>query len=332
MDDRYEEIFKQYDIKIHNAYRTRGAYILETNHGIKLCRNFEGSKNRVEFENKILGHLRDAGYQYVDNYMYNINNEIITLDSRNNQYVIKNWYIGEECNLKEIKDVLVAANNLAVLHLKMRGIQFSTEQIRYNVYNDLSHLFGKHNRELRRVRSYIRDKKIKNEFEVCFLNFYENFYKEGCMATDLLKESNYSSILEKANRFNYVCHGNYTYHNIIFLQVGTATTNFEKASKGVQISDLYHFLRKVMEKNHWDIKTGDQIIEEYDKILPLSKNELKVLYILLLYPEKFWKLTNYYYNGKKSWIPQKNIQKLINIGEQAGQKADFLKYLEKRIR
>lgn len=329
VDDRYEEIFRQYDIKIHNAYRTRGAYILETNHGIKLCRSFEGSKNRVEFENRILEHLRIAGYRYVDNYMHNINNEIVTEDSKNNQYVIKNWYIGEECNLKETKDVLLAAKNLAVLHSKMRGIQLSTEQIKYNTYNNLFQLFEKHNRELKRVRSYVRDKRIKNEFELCFLNFYESFYEDGCKAINILKQSAYGSMLEKASHSIYVCHGNYTYHNIIFLQEGIATTNFDKTSIGVQISDLYHFLRKVMEKNNWDIGTGDQIIEEYSKVIPLSGDELEVLYILLLYPEKFWKLTNYYYNGKKSWVPQKNIQKLINIGEQAEQKGNFLKYLEK---
>lgn len=328
MDDRYEEIFRQYDIKIHNTYRTRGAFILETNHGIKLCRNFEGSKNRVEFENRILEHLRDAGYQYVDNYMYNINNEIVTEDSRNNQYVIKNWYIGDECNLKELRDILKATNNLAVLHSKMRGVSLTTEQIKYNTYNNLFELFEKHNRELKRVRSYIRDKKVKNEFELCFSNFYDNFYEQGCMAIDILKQSEYGSMLEIANKQIHICHGNYTYHNIIFLQNGVATTNFDKASIGVQISDLYHFLRKVMEKNNWNIELGNQIINEYNKIIKLSMEELKVLYVLLLYPEKFWKITNYYYNGKKSWVPQKNIQKLINIGEQAEQKELFLEHLK----
>lgn len=328
MDDRYEEIFRQYDIKIYNTYRTRGAFILETNHGIKLCRNFEGSKNRVEFENRILEHLKKAGYGYVDNYVYNINNEIVTEDSRNNQYVIKNWYIGEECNLKELKDVLKATNNLATLHRRMQGISLTAEQIKYNTYNNLFELFEKHNRELKRVRSYIREKKVKNEFELCFSNFYDNFYEQGCMAIDILKQSAYGTMLEKANNHIHVCHGNYTYHNIIFLQEGVATTNFDKASIGVQISDLYHFLRKALEKNNWNISLGDQIIEEYNKVITLTKDEMKVLYVLLLYPEKFWKITNYYYNGKKSWVPQKNIQKLINIGEQAEQKELFLKHIK----
>lgn len=328
MDDRYEEIFRQYDIKIYNTYRTRGAFILETNHGIKLCRSFEGSKNRVEFENRILEHLKEAGYQYVDNYICNINNEIVTEDSRNNQYVIKNWYIGDECNLKELKDVLKATNNLAILHSRMQGIILTAEQVKYNTYNNLFQLLEKHNRELKRVRSYIRDKKVKNEFELCFSNLYDNFYEQGCMAIDILKQSSYDIMLEKANSLSQICHGNYTYHNVIFLQDGVATTNFDKASIGVQISDLYHFLRKAMEKNSWNISLGDQIIEEYNKIITLTKDEVKILFVLLLYPEKFWKITNYYYNGKKSWVPQKNIQKLINIGEQAHEKELFLKHFK----
>ena len=56
----------------------------------------------------------------------------------------------------------------------------------------------------------------------------------------------------------------------------------------------------------------------------IDKDDLKLLYVLLLYPEKFWKITNFYYNGKKSWVPQRNIQKLIGIQEQMEMKKQFL--------
>lgn len=328
MDDRYEEVFKQYDLKIYNTYRTRGAFILETNQGIKLCRSFEGSKNRVEFENKIMVHLRESGYKFVDLYLYNKNNEIITEDLRNTQFVIKDWYVGEECNLKEIKDILRATYNLANLHKHMQSIDLTKEQIKYNTYSNLFEIFDKHNRELKRVRSYIRDKRVKNEFEICFLNSYDIFYEQGCRAVHLLKDSEYGTMLEKANSLIQICHGNYTYHNLIFLQNDVATTNFDKASIGVQITDLYQFIRKVMEKNNWNINYGIRILEEYQSVNGLNKGELNVLYILLLYPEKFWKIANYYYNGKKSWVPQKNILKLKNISEQTDLKEIFLNYLQ----
>ena len=38
-----------------------------------------------------------------------------------------------------------------------------------------------------------------------------------------------------------------------------------------------------MEKNDWDILYGYNIIEIYDRIRPISKDELEILYLLLLY-------------------------------------------------
>lgn len=329
MEDRYEEVLKQYDLKIYNSYRTRGAFILETNHGIKLCKNFDGSKNRVEIENLIMEHLRECGYSNVDMYLYNIENEIVTLDSRKNQYVLKDWYLGDECNLKDIKDTVRATKNLGLIHTHMQGVTLSEEEKRVNYYCDLNELFEKHNRELKRVRRYIRDKKVKNEFEVYFLNVYDVFLEQGYEACKLLKDSHYEQVLKEAMEKGHICHGNYTYHNIIFLKEGEATTNFEKASLGIQIFDLYQFLRKVMEKTDWNINYGISIINEYEKVVPLSKESMEILYILILYPEKFWKITNYYYNSKKSWVPQKNIQKLIHIGEQTEIKTKFLDQFKK---
>ena len=41
-----------------------------------------------------------------------------------------------------------------------------------------------------------------------------------------------------------------------------------------------------------------------------SNNNLTELYYRLAYPEKFWKIVNFYYNSRKVWIPEKNSEKL----------------------
>ena len=103
------------------------------------------------------------------------------------------------------------------------------------------------------------------------------------------------------------------------------TTNFDKAEIGIQIRDLYDFLRKVMEKNSWRGDLGRKVIEEYRRERQLEKGEGIVLYTLLLYPEKYWKLVNFYYNGRKSWMPAKNLEKLLKIRAQEEERAEFLK-------
>lgn len=331
MEDRHEEIWKQYNMAIRNVYRVRGAYILETDQGLKLYRNYEGSENKVEFEQSVKEHLYKAGYSKIDLYLRNQNGELITADSMGTKYIIKSWFNGEECNLHEESDIVAASRNLADLHNYMQSVQTGLNDQNAKYISNLGTQFDKHNRELKRVRGYIRDKKQKNEFEVCFLNVYNQFYEQGITALEILKESGYEDLLKQCVTQNTMCHGNYIYHNILMLPGSIATTNFDKVCIGVQMFDLYCFIRKVMEKNNWNTQYGNMIIEEYDKIRTISKEEMKILYVLLLYPEKFWKVTNFYYNARKSWVPRRNIQKLVSLSEQIKDKDSFLMQLEKLI-
>lgn len=327
VDDKFEEIFRQYNFKIHNIYRARGAHILETNQGLKLFQSFEGSRNHIEFENIVKEHLYANGYKNIDRYVINCEENIISEDAQGNCYIIKNWFEGENCNLKDINDVLLATGNLADIHNLLQSIRIDNSLIDKYKENNLLDLIQKHNREMKRVRSYIRDKRQKNEFETCFLGCYDYFYDEALKAEELLKKSDYRDVLEQSVYCNYVCHGSYNYHNVIVKKNVIATTNFDKSYIGIQIGDLYQFIRKVMEKNNWDISFGDLIIQEYNKKKPYTDSDKNILYILLMYPEKFWKITNFYYNSKKSWVPQRNIQKLISIQEQSRQKEEFIKRL-----
>ena len=358
MEEKCQEVLKRYPLKVYNIYRARGAYLLETDCGLKLFKCFEGSRNRALFEHDVKEHLCMHGYYNTDLYVKTIEDDIIATDQAGCQYMVKNWFWGEECNLKDLSQIEMASANLARLHIVLKGVEFTRGQLEHNISGKLPETFEKRNRELKRVKSYIRDKRQKNEFEILYLNFYEEFYEQGLEATELLRCSAYNKALEDSVRQKIVCHGNYTYHNIIMLSnkkeavtktyippgwinqqplsvaaVSSesnmiATTNFDKSHIGLQITDLYQFIRKVMEKNDWDILYGSNIIEAYDKIRPISKEELGILYVLLLYPEKFWKITNFYFNGKKVWVSGRNIQKLNSIGEQNPKKEVFLKSLK----
>lgn len=362
MENRCQEALRKYPLKIYNIYRARGAYLLETDCGLKLLKCYEGSRNRAMFEHIVKEHLYMHGYHNVDLYVKTIEDDIIAEDQTGCRYIVKNWFWGEECNLKELSQIEMASANLAKLHSILKGVEFTNEQIELNIDGNLQETFEKRNRELKRVRGYIRNKRQKNEFEILYMNYYEEFYAQGIEAVKKLSNSAYRQILDEAIKKRFACHGNYNYHNIIMLKNKNdaiskayappgwinqqpisvadlssewgkmiATTNFEKARIGLQISDLYQFIRKVMEKNDWDILYGSNIIEAYDRIRPISKGELGVLYILLLYPEKFWKITNFYYNGKKVWVSGRNIQKLNSIGEQNPKRAVFLRRLESII-
>lgn len=350
METKYQEVFKQYNFKIQGTFRIRGAHIIETNEGPKLFKRLECSINQVRFEDKIQQLLVKKGHPYVDLYVRNSNDEIITKDSMGDKYLIKNWNYGTECDLRKEEDVLDGVANLASIHKFLSNVSINEEELSYNIEANLHNTFEKRIKELRRVRSYIRRKRKKNEFEVCFLDCYDLLFDQAVLANKLLKTSQYDNLLGDAILAGNIYHGNYTYHNLITLDKNQnkqrskytnensdlhgkqiVTTNFDKALVGIQINDLYHFLRKTMEKNDWDISFGDKMIETYNSNCKISKEEAEILYILLLYPEKFWKVSNHYYNGKKTWVPQRTTDKLREVKNQIRPKDEFLNQLKDKL-
>ena len=328
VEERKEEVFEKYDLVIRSVHRTRGAFLLDTNKGMKLFKNFHGTKNKLEFEHKIKEGLKKNGFGCIDNFVINKEGEIISSDSKGQQYIVKDWFVGEECNLKETEQVKGAAKCLGELHKHMQGITLD-EPREYSPVYQLNNIFEKHNRELKRVRSYIRDKKQRNSFEIRFLTAFEDFYGQALAATELLQEPFYMDLTREAVELQKLCHGSYNYHNVLFTKDGTVVTNFDKVEIGIQAHDLYSFLRKVMEKNNWKLSYAYAVFEGYQEACPIRKEEYQLLYTLLLYPEKFWKVTNYYFNSKKSWISEKNTEKLRRILDQKQQKALFLKEIKR---
>lgn len=325
MEEKSLEFFEKYEITVTGTARTRGAFRVDTECGPKLLLPYSGSEQRAVFEQSVLAKLSDAGF-FVDGYVANKEGAYVTKDEYEEPFLMKDWYYGEECNVRKPDQAILAVRHLAALHNALAGVAVSAEELPGAVQKSLPELFEKRNRELRRVRSFIREKKRKAYFETVYINTFPEFYEKAEAALARAKELGCDEVLEAAVREGRVCHGTYTHHNLLVLHDGSfATVNFDKACLGVQITDFYLFFRKLMEKTGWDRRLAESLIEAYTSVRRVGKAEWQVFYLLLSYPEKFWKITNSYNNGKKSWIPQKTTEKLLAVKEQEKEKEALLR-------
>ena len=169
---------------------------------------------------------------------------------------------------------------------------------------------------MKKIRTYIRGKQKKTEFELQILKNFDAFYEEGEQSLKSLKSSAYLELKKIADAAGWLCHGNYNHHNKQMDGRQVSIVNFEKMSVDVQLVDLYLFMRKILEKHNWDMEIGRQMLESYRRVLGLSVEDREVLKYLFSYPEKFWKLVNHYYNNNKAWIPQKDVEKLNAVVRQ----------------
>lgn len=324
MEEKSVEFFEKYEITITGTARTRGAFRIDTEQGPKLLMPYSGSESRAAFERELLLHLKKQGFA-VDGYVANKEGTYVTQDEFGESFLLKDWYFGEECNIRKPDQALVAVKHLARLHNAMTGVVCSAEELPGAVQKSLPELFEKRNRELRRVRAFIREKKKKAYFETVYINTFPEFYEKAEVALSAAKEKGCVETLEAAKKRGSVCHGTYNHHNLLVLYDGTlATVNFDKACLGIQIADFYLFFRKLMEKTGWNRGLAEELLTAYSSVRKVEPAEWQVFYLLLSYPEKFWKITNSYHNGKKSWIPQKTTEKLLAVMAQEREKEALL--------
>ena len=313
-------VLEQYHIDVKSTRKTRGAFFCDTDKGLLLLKESTISEKRIPSLYQLCEHLKEQGYDRIDQLLENKEGSYISTSEDGTKYILKHWFQGRECEVRKNGEILDAMKNLAFLHVRMH--ESAKEQIPEAA--SLKEEYLSHNRELNKVRKYMRGQSPKGDFELAFLKYFDYIYQWADAAISCFDSSGYDELYKKSMDEGCLTHGEYNYHNIIVTAEGLATTNFEKFKKDIQVEDLYYFLRKAMEKHNWNNKLGDHMLNSYSAVRPLSETEVQYLKHRLIYPEKFWKIADSYYRSNKAWISVKNIEKLETAIMQTEEKRRFL--------
>lgn len=319
------DILEQYEIDVKNIRKVRDAFLCETEQGLFLIKELCFSERRLSVLEQINAHLLEQGCKNIDWTLKTKEGALFSTSEDGTKYFLKKWFGGKECDVYKERDILEAVKNLTQIHRALRNVSVQEEDAEITCGEDLREEYFRHNREMRKVRSFMRDRVGKGDFEMTFLKCFDSMYECAERAYTEIQSSNYGDLYRISSEENRLIHGDYNYHNILMSYAGTATVNFEHEQKNIQVTDLYYFLRKVMEKNHWNVELGNKMLECYNCFLPFEEGELDYIAICLAYPEKFWKVANSYYRSRKVWIPAKNVEKLEMVIKQTEEKKQFLK-------
>lgn len=319
MSEKYKDLLEQYDVKVLSTFRSRGTFQCETEQGLALLKEYHGSLQKLALEYEWKEKLANAGFTATDRYFLTKESSLVTYDRYRTPFILKHYFKGKECDCHNLSDVAASCRNLAFLH----KVASSIDEIPFeNLKTEsTSHLFERKNRELRSIHKFVARVRGKNDFELLYMNCFDSFFEEASHALSrLLKVEK-----ELADTDCGMCHGAYHYHNVLILpDYSVATVNFESLCYQPYLLDLYLFLRKTLEKNHYDYAFFEAGISGYSIYRRLAENDFLFLYLLFLYPEKFWKISNQYYNHRKSWIPPRTLEKLQKVLDQNEERHAFL--------
>lgn len=315
MIDKTAMALEQYEVEVYRTARGRGVLICDTDKGPLVLQEYTGNVEKLPLIESLLKGLKEKGLVQAEEILPTKEDQLYCKDADGRICLLKTRPEGRECSIQDKEECLTAVRCLAKLHLCMKlpmeGVSVFSPAAEYE----------KHNRELKKVKSFLKSRSQKTPFEIELSQAFSHFMPQALKAAEQWKG------MERIKETGEVCfcHGDYQYHNLLMTPEGPFVINFEKCVCDNPVRDLYLLMRKLLEKSGWSVSFAKSLLDAYCVVRPLSDYDRRDLYYRFAYPEKFWKIANFYYNSRKAWIPERNHEKLVKLLSQETEKDAFLR-------
>lgn len=307
-----KEIVKGFGYELKDYTKIRNVYKCMTNDGIKSLREDNRNVDKIEVEYLMKKHLFENGFTTLDLNILDIETKKPYVINSSKGYVMSNWIEGRECDLENDDEMEMAVKNLARLHECSKGFLCPSELMVRSDIGKLPEFYDKRKKELERIKSKIKKETMKTEVEKKYFSSADLFIDEAKLAQEILDNSKYDKLVKSTLEEKSFCHHDYAFHNIIIDENNDLNViDYEYATYEIRVYDIANVIKRSMRKCNWDINKTLVMLEYYDSISKLTKEELEVLFAMLVFPQKLWRIMNRYYNGKKNFSFDLNIQKVV---------------------
>lgn len=252
------------------------------------------------------------------------------VEFKNMLFILTDWIDGRKLDYDNTDDIYKASLNLGKMHKFTKSfepIKGSSNRYKFeNVYQSTK----KHFNQL--LMSSNLAFQYNDNFSKLFLSQFKYNIELAQFAYDV------AATLSEENLSFALCHLDYVNKNLIFDNNNDLwVIDFDKCRIDYCIHDISYFMRRFLKRTdtRWNFTTAIKSLEFYETMHPLTLAEYKGLFVYLIFPQRFWKISRDYYKNikkcnKSSFINMmldinKNIQYQINFAN------DFSNYIEKKF-
>lgn len=321
------EFFEELGLKVLDVNPLRKVFILHTSEGKKILKKVECSKERIEFINSCVKniYLEFPNVVYFNTFddgkVYKMWNE--------EYYLVMDCIPGREVTFTNPVEFEMSGKLLANMHLASReGLKKIQESLSTNIKelieDSLVKKFKESLEDIIYIKSLVESYRYKSKFDEVFMEVVDGYIDEINVAKELLSFSSYSSYREKKNNV-VVCHNDLAEHNFLIAEDEMYLIDFDYCAIDLRVMDLADLVLKGVKNAGYDFQKAIRVINIYDEIYPLDREEYKFIYILLSYPRDFYSIVRDYYHKQKDWEEEVYISRLSNKLMNEDFRREFLK-------
>ncbi|MCL2416051.1 MAG: hypothetical protein FWD01_04470 [Defluviitaleaceae bacterium] len=303
MEGAISSAIRGFNIRCNKILRDKFGFICITNTGTRrLARAFGGIPD-ILFCHGVKEYLFNCGITEIDRYYLSIQNAPYFAVGED-IYMLTDFFEESENIFHDNDMFLNALSQIGKIHANLRGLEIKPKNIRPSLGEDSE-------KTLERLKA-IRRKLMKagkfSDFDMLFLegmDFFAEFIEEW---NKISKESEIIKIKE-IGQSRFICHNLLKEENMFIESEKFYITNFIASSYCHYIYDLAYIIKRYFLSRALAIEAEkplnmEKILEIYNIQNPINDIEIKFLRILLLFPDKFIKISDSYYCKKRVFVPK----------------------------
>lgn len=326
------DLFELFDLKVEDLIPLRSVYILITDKGKKILKKIENTED-MKFITTALDYIKD-GYSDILTFV-KAGDGNYYVRWKDGIYCVMELIEGRECCCSNPLDVVIASKALAQYHKSSLGIlkylEGSNLEILKSNLGKFPNKFNEAKENLLDIKQRVGKYGYKNTFDNLLLESIDEQIENVNESIKRIEKSNYENLCRDESK-TVLCHNDLAHHNIILSEDRAYFIDFEYSLVDIRVHDICNFLMKSIKNYGYDFDKSIEIINAYDSVWRIEKDELEVLYAIMIFPNDYYNLVYNYYNKKKNWSYESFLSKFQNKLADEPDRKDFLKiYEEKKI-
>lgn len=303
-------IISGFGLKSLSCETYRGIWRVQTENGYKYLKRSKLNREEIKFIHEVLEYLYRRGFGRAPRLTLNLKGEPFVQDEAG-LFVLTDWQFSKELDFRILMDLRAAARFLAEFHLAGEGFEPVRTLPERTLWYGWPIKFIRRLRQLEEFEQLAQSEAERSEFSRLYLRHFNTFYRQAVYSLELLFRAPYPIVAQTDSARRSLCHHDFsgrnllrTYDHRLFL------VDFDYCLRDLKIHDIINLLVRNLKHNGWRVEVCRFILEEYQRVSSLSREEIEVMQVLLTWPQDFWQVGLQYYLEKLPWPKERFLKKL----------------------
>jgi spore coat-associated protein S len=298
------------DIRNETIKEKKGVWWVGTDRGLMILKRMSSSEETLRYILNAVGHLAANGILIPAVVKTRDGAEYVCIDGV--CYILMKAIEGSAPEYGSAKELSGIVRGLASFHKASRGF-FPSEgtKPKYHLGTWVDDYIG----QLEDIRGFVQDKDF-SAAEPQIAKDFPYFAQRAGEAIEGLKGSEYAEWIRKAGAEGCLCHQDFAAGNLILTPKGELyVLDIDSLTVDIPARDIRKLLNKIMKKNgKWEAEKTRRILEDYQEVNPLTRDEWKVVMLDLAFPHLYLGAVNKYcYRRDREWSDEKYHKRIAEM-------------------